>query len=552
MIDDHIALLPEDLAKQVAACRSVQSGLRAYQRELASLWVQGRELERDATDKERAETLGKLQNLQSAFETTLQRTTQRLTDLEKALTSRKYFQVDLDKTCHWLRQADAVTFPEINLGKSDDSSELQAELSKFQNVLEQALEYENLLLIVQRIGQEILPTLNEIDHCYLDERLNALPQQYNAILALAKEKKDRVQQIILERKEFSTFFDITRNALEELQEQFDNLEKQTISVREEEFACLIDEYRNIDKSLLHVSPAVRELHGKNEGFLSRGQQYLAEETEQLVSNYNRLKRMNNQKIKHLDDCLKTLAEHNKVFAELEMECRSVKEKLTRLQQNKEGAMDKMAILYPLLESLDCVKSQVKECRRQTGSLGLKFDPAAFQEKTLQLESLQSLRFEVKGFVKKSEMEISENEDFIKETEKMLAWMMTLKNKVEEPLSISEVRSGRLKEEMCKLEIVEEEVKSTLTIGNALCGREKQRYFKRKETVPAHVEEKLQELKRLGSEVQQGISQKKVGVHVSQNWSSLLYLYFSKLKLNRISQLRVSSQAEHLLKLTEYY
>lgn len=550
MIDDHIALLPEDLAKQVAACRSVQSGLRAYQRELASLWVQGRELERDATDKERAETLGKLQNLQSAFETTLQRTTQRLTDLEKALTSRKYFQVDLDKTCHWLRQADAVTFPEINLGKSDDSSEFQAELSKFQHVLEQASEYENLLLIVQRIGQEILPTLNEIDHCYLDERLNALPQQYNAILALAKEKKDRVQQIILERKEFSTFFDITRNALEELQEQFDNLEKQTISVREEELACLIDEYRNIHKSLLHVSPAVRELHGRNEGFLSRGQQCLAEETEQLVSHYNRLKRTNDQKIKHLDDCLKTLAEHNKVFTKLEMECRSVKEKLTRLHQNKEGAIDKMAILYPLLESLDCVKSQVKECRRQTDGLGLKFDPAAFQEKTLQLQSLQSLRFEVKGFVEKSETEIAENEDFIKETEKMLAWMMTLKNKVEEPLSISEVRSGRLKEEMCKLEIVEEEVKSTLTIGDALCGREKQRYCKRKETVPAHVEEKLQELKHLGSDVQQGISQKKVGVHVSQNCS--YSLYFSKLKLNRISQLRVSSQAEHSLKPTEYY
>lgn len=552
MIDDHIALLPEDLAKQVAACRSVQCGLRAYQRELASLWVQGRELERDATDKERAETLGKLQNLQSAFETTLQRTTQRLTDLEKALTSRKYFQVDLDKTCHWLRQADAITFPEINLGKSDDSSELQAELSRFQNVLEQASEYENLLLIVQRIGQEILPTLNEIDHCYLDERLNALPQQYNAILALAKEKKDRVQQIILERKEFSTFFDITRNALEELQEQFDNLEKQTISVREEELACLIDEYRNIDQSLLHVSPAVRELHGRNEGFLSRGQQCLAEETEQLVSNYNRLKRMNDQKIKHLDDCLKTLAEQNKVFTELEMECKSVKEKLTRLQQNKEGAIDKMAMLYPLLESLGRVKSQVKECIRQTDGLGLKFDPAALQEKTLQLESVQSLRFEVKGFVEKSETEIAENEDFIKETEKTLAQMMTLKNKVEEPLSISEVTSGRLKEEMCKLEIVEEEVRSTLTIGDALCGREKQQYCKREESVPAHVEEKLQELKRLGSDVQQGISQKKVGVHVSQNCSSSLYLYFSKLKLNRISQLRASSQAEHSLKPTEYY
>ncbi len=520
LIDDHIALLPEDLAKQVSACRSVQSGLRAYQRELASLWVQGRELERDATDKERAETLARLEKLQAAFETALQRTTQRLADLEKALTSRRYFQLDLDKTCHWLRRADAITFPEINLSNIDDSSELQTQLSDFQNVLEQASEYENLLLIVQRIGQEILPTLNEIDHCYLDERLNALPQQYNAILALAKEKKDRVQQIILERKEFSTFFDITRNALEELQEQFDNLEKQTISIRDEEFVRLINEYRNINESLFHISPAVRELHGKNEGFLSRGQQYRAEETQQLVSLHNTLKRINDQKIKHLDDCLKTLVEHNRVSAKLDSEFKSVKEKLVRLKSDAElGAVDKITSLYSLLESLDCVSSQAEECNQQTKGLGLKFDPAAFQETTLQLESLQSLRFEVKCTVEESETKVTKKEDFTKETEKVLEWLRTIKDKLEEPLTLSEVKIEKVYEEMRKLKIVEEEVKSRLRIGDSLGSREKQRYCSRKETVPAHIEEKVQELTKLGAEVQQEISKKQVCVDVIQKLQS---------------------------------
>lgn len=428
------------------------------------------------------------------------------------MTSRKYFQVDLDKTCHWLRRADAITFPEINLSNVDDSSELQTQLSNFQNVLEQASEYENLLLIVQRIGQEILPTLNEIDHCYLDERLNALPQQYNAILALAKEKKDRVQQIILERKEFSTFFDITRNALEELQEQFDNLEKQTISIRDEELVRLINEYRNINESLYHISPAVRELHGKNEGFLSRGQQYRAEETQQLVSLHNRLKRMNDQKIKHLDDCLKTLVEHNRVSTKLDSEFKSMKEKLVILKSDtKLGAMDKITSLYSLLKSLDCLSTQAEECNQQTKGLGLKFDPVAFQETTLQLESLQSLRCEVKCFVEESETKITKNEDFTKETEKMLEWLRTIKDKLEEPLALSEVRIERVYEEMRKVKIVEEEVKSRLRIGNALGSREKQRYCSRKETIPAHTEEKLQELAKLGNDVQQGISKKQVCV-----------------------------------------
>lgn len=510
LIDDRIALLPEDLAKQVAGCRGVQSSLRAYQRELASLWVQGRDLERDATDKERAETLARLEELQSAFETALQRTTQRLAALEKALTSRKYFQVDLDKTCQWLRQADDITFPEINLSTADDSSDLQSQLSNYQNVLEQASEYENLLLIVQRIGQEILPTLNEIDHCYLDERLNALPQQYNAILALAKEKKDRVQQIILERKEFCTFFDITRNALEELQEQFDNLEKQTISIEEEEVVSLVNEYRNINESLVHISPAVRELHGKNEGFLSKGQHYRAEETQQLVSLHNTLKRRIDQKIKHLHDCLEILSKHKVVFSKLDSELQSAKEELVKLKSDKEvSAIDKISSLYLLLENLDGVNSQAEECNQQMQNLCLTTDAAAFQETSLQLQSLQSLRCDAKRFVEESETTVAKNEDFTRAVEKVFEWLRTVKDKTKDPLTFSEVKIERIHEEVRKLKIKEEEVKSRLRVVDVLGAREKQKYKSRKATVPSHVEEKLQELGRLGDEVQQGICAKQV-------------------------------------------
>ena len=511
MIDDHIALLPEDLAKQVAACRGVQSSLRAYQRELASLWVQGRELERDASDKERTETLARLEELQTAFETALQRTTQRLTALEKALTSRKYFQVDLDKTCHWLRRADAITFPEIDFRGVDESSDLQTQLSNFQSVLEQASEYENLLLIVQRIGQEILPTLNEIDHCYLDERLNALPQQYNTILALAKEKKDRAQQIILERKEFSTFFDITRNALEELKEQFDNLEKQTISIREEEVVSLINECRSIDESLIHISPAVKELHGKSEGFLSRGQQYRSEETQELVSLHNMLKRRNNQRIKHLNSCLKILVEHNRVLSVLDSELKSVKDELLRLDQTEVSALDKITSLYVMLESLDGAISQVEQCDQQTKNLNLHFDAAAFQETSRQLQSLQSLQRDIKSFVEESETAVAKNEDFKRETERMSHWLKNIKDKLKEPFTFSEVKPERMHEEMRKIKIMEEEVKSKMKVVDVMSIREKQKYEHCREGVPAHLEEKLQEVLKLGAEVQQEISAKQVCV-----------------------------------------
>ncbi|CAL8394133.1 unnamed protein product, partial [Arctogadus glacialis] len=512
LVDDHVALLPEDLAKQVAAGQGVQRSLRTYQGELASLWAQGRGLERDATDHERVETLARLEELQVAFETVQQRTAQRLTDLDKAMTARKYFQIDLDKTCGWLRQADTVTFPEINLTDAPQSSDLQARLSCYQRVLEQASEYENLLLIVQRIGQEILPTLNEIDHCYLDERLNALPQQYNSILALAKEKRDRVQQAILERNDFSTFLEITRNALEELKGQHDNLERQAVAASEEEVARRRDEYGNLEGSLAHLGPAVRELMGKQEAFHSRGQRCSVEEIQRLVAIHDTLKRQIDQKRKLLGDCLETVVEHNRASAHFESECDAVRGSLVRLQSDDHlCATDSLTGVLGLLESVESLSSQAEGCERKLKSLNVNFEPSAIQDVTLRQESLRSLQSEVRKSITEREKNVCQNEDFTRGTEKVLAWLVAMKDKIEEPLAFSEVEVENVQEEVRRLRIIVEEVEGVLRVAGALGSRENQRFDGRKEKVPASVEKQLQRLHKLEAEVTKGISTKQLAV-----------------------------------------
>ncbi|CAL9692474.1 unnamed protein product [Knipowitschia caucasica] len=487
LIDDHIALLPEDLTKQGSVCRGVQSSLREYQRELASLWAQARELERDATDKERTETMSKLHELQTVFEAVLQSTTRRLTDLEKALTSRKYFQVDLDKTCQWLRRADAITFPEITSHNIEDCSELQTQLSNYQEVLEQASEYENLLLIVQRIGQEILPSLNEIDHCYLDERLNALPQQYNNILALAKEKKDRVQQSIQERKEFSTFVDLTRNALEELQEKFDNLEKQTIKINEKEVLYLINEHRNIKQSLLHISSAVSELSGKKELLKNRGHPYKAEETHQLLNLHKSLKRRNRQRLQDLEKSLKVVADHNEI-KELNQELESVKKEFVTIQTKSEvGSAGTMSALYLLLERLGRVNFQTQECIKHTQSLHLNFDTAALQNLLIQQEFLQSVRSDVVCF-------IEENEKVFTDVVNVEKWLEKIKSKLDEPVVLLEVTVNHVLVQLWRLKAIEEETKRSFRIAA--------------ETFKTHPEKKLAKMREA---IQQSIHKKQLAV-----------------------------------------
>uniref|UniRef100_A0A8K9Y661 Spectrin repeat containing nuclear envelope protein 1 n=1 Tax=Oncorhynchus mykiss TaxID=8022 RepID=A0A8K9Y661_ONCMY len=519
LMDDHVALLPDDLTKQVVTCRGVQSGLRAYQGELASLWVQGRDLERDATDQERGETVTRLEELQRVFETAFQRTTHRLQDLDRALTSRKYFKVDLDRTCHWLRRADGITFPEIDFTcNADDDSELQVRLAKFQNVLEQASEYENLLLIVQRVGQEILPSLKEVDHCYLDEKLNALPQQYNSILALAKEKRDRIQQAILERKDYDCFFNVTCRALEELQEQLDGLAKRTVSIQEQEVVHLRHDHRDLSESLSQLSPAVRELRRKTEGFLSRGQRCHAEETEQLVNLHDNLKRTIDQRLKHLDDSLKTLAEYNATSAKLDSELKSVKEQFTRMKADSDttlGGTERLTSLYTLLEDLERMGSHLERLTQHTEDLGLNCDPAAIQASrevvTSHQKELQSVRSEVKDCVTECENCLKKDKEFEKETGRTSDWLKSLRKKLGEPLTLPEVKVEMVEEEVRRLKVVEEEVQSRMRVADAMGSREKQRYSSRNEACPAHVEANLEELAKLRADIQQALRTKQVNI-----------------------------------------
>lgn len=543
-MDDHVALLPDDLTKQVVTCRGVQSGLRAYQGELASLWVQGRDLERDATDQERGETVTRLEELQRVFETAFQRTTHRLQDLDRALTSRKYFKVDLDRTCHWLRRADGITFPEIDFTcNADDDSELQGRLAKFQNVLEQASEYENLLLIVQRVGQEILPSLKEVDHCYLDEKLNALPQQYNSILALAKEKRDRIQQAILERKDYDCFFNVTCRALEELQEQLDGLAKRTVSIQEQEVVHLRHDHRDLSESLSQLSPAVRELRRKTEGFLSRGQRCHAEETEQLVNLHDNLKRTIDQRLKHLDDSLKTLAEYNATSAKLDSELKSVKEQFTRMKSDSDttlGGTERLTSLYTLLEDLERMGSHLERLTQHTEDLGLTCDPAAIQASreivTSHQKELQSVRSEVKDCVTECENCLKKDKEFEKETRRTSDWLKSLRKKLGQPLTLPEVKVEMVEEEVRRLKVVEEEVQSRMRVADAMGSREKQRYSSRNEACPAHVEANLEELAKLRADIQQALRTKQVNIL----YYCVMYVYTLDLKIMFKNEHKISN------------
>lgn len=509
--EEYIALLPEDLAKQVRTCRNIQSSLKAYQSELTSLWSQGRDLMRDASDEERNEILTKLQELQNIFDKTLHRCGQKLQELEKVFVSRKYFKSDLEKICLWIKQADIVTFPEINLMVGD--TELEMQLLKYQHIIEQAVEYENLLLIVQRAGQEILPSLNEVDHCYLDEKLNSLPLQYNSILALAKEKHEKIQQAILTRTEYTSFIDVTYKALKELEEQFNTLSIQPGGLHTEEVVSLQNDYKAIQTDLSNLSLAVSELNQKKEAFRSTGQPWCPEEMTQLVSLYNGLKRLIEQKVEHLDETLESFEDHKAMALQMDSELKATKEQLVKVNAETQSAEERLKNYHALAGSLQSANSHLSRLMEQMDSLAPRVDQAAHdaskEQVVLWQEELQSLQAAVGELIEECEIRFVQSKDFETEMKRTLEWLHQVRGELGSGV-IVDMRVEKVQEEIRKQQIMQEEVQSHLRIVASLSSREKQKYVGVNELVPEHVDSSLEEMAKLQADVQKALSSRQVG------------------------------------------
>ncbi|XP_078239370.1 nesprin-1 isoform X9 [Pogona vitticeps] len=505
MFHEHICLFPEDVNKQIRTCKSAQASLKAYQSEISGLWSQGRDLMKDATEQEKSEVLDKLQELQNMYDAILEKCGQRLIELEKHMVSRKYFKEDLDKVCHWVKQSDIVSFPEINL--MNGNSELYTQLAKYHQILEQFPEYENLFLNLQRDGQEILPSLNEMDCSYLEEKLSALPQQFNTITALAKDKFCKVQEAILARKEYASLIELTTKALSELEDQFVSMHKTPSTLSAKEVLSLQQDYKNILTEVINLGAAVDELNQKKEAFRSTGQPWLPEEMLQLTTLFQKLKRQIEQKVNQLEDMMEAYEEHENMCKQLEMQLNSIKEEQAKVNEETLPAEEKLKMYHFLAGSLQDAGNLLKHITEHLETLSSQLDPSVHEGANGQVqtwqEMLKALHTAIGANMTECENRLVQSIDFQTEIHRSLDWLRHIKEELNDPLNI-DLKLSNIQEEIRKVQIQQEEVQSSLRIMRALSNKEKEKYLKAKELIPGDLEDSLAELSELAGEVQESM------------------------------------------------
>uniref|UniRef100_UPI00398E76DD nesprin-1 n=1 Tax=Pristiophorus japonicus TaxID=55135 RepID=UPI00398E76DD len=513
---EHVALAPSDMGKQIRACGKVSASLKEYQADVTALWAQGRELAREATEEETAEIMSQLQDLQSRYDTALQSSAQRLQELEKILVSRQYFKADLDKVCHWLKQADIVTFPQISLMSSD--TELCSQLSKYQLVLEQSPESENLLLLVQRAGRELLPGLSEADHSFLDEKLNVLPKQFNCIVALAKEKSDKIQEAIAGRKEYVSLIDLTSKALSELEDQLVQMGKTHLSLSSKEVVSAQSEYRTLLGEVVSLGKAVEELNQRKETFRSSGQPWQPDEMASLASLYSRLKRQVELRVGLLDDTITAYQDHEATSLQLETQLQALGEELVKINEETLSIEEKLKNYHALAGCVQDAGSLLKRLIEQVEQFSPELDSRVHEARSQQIQAwkgdLQAAQGTIGARIMECESRLIQRIDFQTEIQHTLDWLRQIKGDLGAAANL-DIKLQSVQEEIRKSQILEEEVQSSLRIMTALSSKEKEKYTESRELMPPQVESNLLELSQLEAEVQETLSTKKMSLNKVQ-------------------------------------
>nr|XP_045014662.1 nesprin-1 isoform X2 [Jaculus jaculus] len=526
MFREHICLLPDDVSKQVKTCKSTQASLKTYQNEVTGLWAQGREVMKGVTEQEKGEVLGKLQELQSVYDSVLQKCSHRLQELEKNLVSRKHFKEDLDKACHWLKQADIITFPEINL--MSESSELHAQSDKYQHVLEQSPEYESLLLTLQRAGQAMLPSLNEVDHSYLSEKLLALPQQFNVIVALAKDKFYKVQEAILARKEYASLIELTAQALGELEDQFLKMRKVPSELDAEESLCLQESCKTLLGEVVSLGEAVDELNQKKESFRSTGQPWQPDSMLHLVTLHHRLKRQAEQRVSLFEDITSTYQEHVKMRQQLGCQLEAVKAEQSKVNEETLPVEDKLKVYHSLAGSLQDSGILLKRVALHLEDLAPNLDPSAYEKAKGQVhtwqEDLKLLTSGIGQAVTECESRMVQSIDFQTEMSRSLDWLRRVKAELTGPVCL-DLRLQDIQEEIRKTQIHQEEVQSSLRIMSALSHREQEKSTKAKELMSAELERTLAELSELDGDLQEALRARQATLTEIYSWCQRYYQVF---------------------------
>ncbi|CAK8680522.1 unnamed protein product [Clavelina lepadiformis] len=481
----------------------------------------------------------------------------RLDLLQQLLAHRELFHADVERCLRWLKEADIVTFPEVNLASS--LPDLENHLGRYQAIIKESIKYQDLVSKICEKSQEIVSELSDVDQKLLTDKMTSIKEQFDHVCKAAEEKSSRMLEMMKSRKEYT-------QALEELEEylgvgqtMLKELDQMTTGHTAGQARTLLNKARKIELALNDRKPSLAKIEKMRDCLKSSGQPWQPEELLKATAIYHRMAHQCVQRIEHFTEMAACRERFERRMLELSEQIQDCDRELNT------GSPSRVEYKLTMSQQMAAMLTSCQiELRSVSGLAEQLCADMDVQDKALirgKVDNLRNALHRIQGSLgdrqRDLEKRLISRRDFQGDLEKGVHWLSETHSALQclIPLKLD---PQSVQEEIKKLQITKEEVDSRIRVLSAMGDKEIQHHLEEGEELPTSVSHKLVQLDQLKISLASAIEAKQAHLEEAlgarQRYTDCLATVQSKLgsASAELQLLEADSNPEHARDLLEQH
>ncbi|XP_077969764.1 nesprin-1-like isoform X1 [Styela clava] len=503
----HPPLHPDAVAKLIQDHRVLHREIIRHKKTVDDVTATGLQIVYEGKP-EGVSVKGKLSGLEDKYAEVDNLWTQKMEELQYLLADRELFHADVDRALRWLKEADIVTFPEVNLAAP--LTDLETQVGKYHQITSESATYQDLVHKIQDKAEQIRPKLSDVDQEILDEKIKMIEDQFNLVCAAAVDKDEHLEEMMSSRRDYTNELEHFEEYLatgQTMLQELDALPTGHTSARARDLLAKAKETQEI---LAEKKPSLDSIEKMRDSLKNSGQPWQPEGLLKATAIYHRLMQQSTQRIERFSDMSSNRENFERRTEQLSAELKEYERTLAvgsasraehKLSECQKTAADLTSSQIELRSISGLAEQLCADMDQQ--------DKSIIREKVDKLRRLlHALQAEIGEKQRELEKRLISRKDFQGDLEQGLVWLEEMQAAIEcdKPLKLD---TQSVQEEMKKLQLIQEEVQSRLRMLISLGQLEIDKYQEEGEEPPASVNRKLDQLYHLKEALTSAILAKQI-------------------------------------------
>ncbi|KAJ8930094.1 hypothetical protein NQ314_017138, partial [Rhamnusium bicolor] len=431
-LSGYLPLQANQVEREIAQHKSYENDIKEFSEgDLNDLLKLGNSVlkECDEGDRERLQHL--LNEVKEEYDNLKLESQQKINALSDLLQGRKQFENDIDKCINWLKEAEVATSSDIRAANLDV---LEEQLSKYEKLNEDAEQVQGDIDKITEQGKAILPTISESNKLTLNDTLNSLRDRHSRVAALIQDRKNALKQNIQQIKDAQARIAESKQFIQEIQSQLQELNK-PIGSRVEDVQIVLSTYERLLQDLKTNKAKLEDIPGANvaelQGVLNL-QDELIKSIEDQIARLRQLLLLREQYLALITEIMTFITKYTEIVRDIEKSGGTIEEKIKKYDD-----------IIVKIQECEALLASAADKGQQIAADGSAQDSNNITEQIQSLkQSLQNLRRAVEKQRQEHENTAVEHRKLAAELEEILDWLHANEGAVRSrPLLSRDVNSG---------------------------------------------------------------------------------------------------------------